>query len=76
MNKGKEIFNNFQNNRDFNGSKNDEYPQTLLTLFGSLGENLFNLLEIAESKGKTLAIKKDSLYNDEFTVEDIEFVNN
>jgi hypothetical protein len=57
--------------RDFSGSEQDLYAQLLMTIFSHIGDDIFDLLEDAESQNKKLDIN-DHL--DEITTTDVYLV--
>ncbi|MFV0289665.1 MAG: hypothetical protein ACK5IJ_02025 [Mangrovibacterium sp.] len=65
---GKEIYNSLIEKRDFSGSKSDEYAQLLETLYFSINEELFPMLEKAEKLNKKLSIS-NSLEKEGISVE-------
>lgn len=71
---GKQIYHSFLKDRDFKGSEKDCYALELEMIFLSIGEQLFELLEQAKKENKLLNIKKDSIFNDFISIEDLEIV--
>ena len=55
---GFELFTHYTSKRDYTGSPEDSYAQTLETLFVHLRDDLFPLLEKAELENKKLLIKE------------------
>jgi len=56
---GLQLFENHITKRDFSGSEADEYAQLLQTIHLHLGDDVFPLLEKAETEGKKLELKQD-----------------
>ncbi len=52
-------------------SKGDKYAQTIMTIHGSIGDDIFPLLKRAEKEGKKLDIKESSQLHDEYVLSDI-----
>lgn len=75
---GKELLNELLSKRDYSGNEADEYAQFLSTLMLHLGEDLYPLLEKAQSEDKKLALKQSitesDILVDEYTVSDIIFI--
>ncbi len=77
---GKDIYKAHIEKRDFSGSKSDEYAQLLETLYFSINEKLFPLLEKAEELNKELSISNPleeegiSIEVLGYTVDDIIFI--
>lgn len=71
MKSGKDLFYSLTD-RDFSGSEQDEYAQTLMTIHGNIREEIYPLLELAESQGKKLVISNNEA--DELMVDDISIV--
>ncbi len=77
---GKEIYEEQLKKRDFSGSKSDEYAQLLQTLYFSVHDKLFLLLEQAERKNKKLSISNKAESNGfsieagGYSVDDIIFI--
>jgi len=65
---GKQLFSDLTE-RDFSGSAADEYAQLLQTIAGDIGDDIYPLLERAESQGKKLAVK--DLLADEIILENV-----
>ena len=59
--------------KKYTSEKNREYSQLLHTLFMHLHEDLFPLLEKAESENKRLSIKNNPKFEiiDQYTTEDV-----
>lgn len=76
--KGQELLTELTANRDYSGSKADEYAQLLHTLTLHLGEAIYPLLEKAYSHNKKLSINTDltnsDILVDQYTVADIVFI--
>ncbi|WP_348824024.1 hypothetical protein [Flavobacterium aestuarii] len=76
--KGKELFYSYTQKRDYTGSKTDEYAQLLQTIMFHIGDEIFDLLEKAESEGKKLKVldltENGKILRDEIQVKDIVFV--
>ena len=68
---GKELYEQFISKRDYSGSHEDEYAQLLDTLFFYVGDDLFPLLEKAESEGKSLSITEDDQFKSDYFLSDI-----
>jgi hypothetical protein len=72
---GKEIFYSYTQKRDYTGSKTDEYAQLLETIIFHIGNEIFNLLEKAESEGKKLKVldltDNGKILRDEIQITDI-----
>ncbi len=62
--------------RDFTGSEEDEYAQTLMTIFSHIGSDLFPFLKLAESKFKKVHIREfpDGILWDRITLDDLYIV--
>jgi hypothetical protein len=56
---GLELFNKYTALRDFTESPEDEYAQLLFTLFLNIGDDLYPLLEKAETSGKKIEVAND-----------------
>lgn len=63
---GKQLFKKYTDS-------DNEYAQTLLTIYRNIGEDIYQLLENAEKEDKELAINDSALPQvwDEFSVEDV-----
>ncbi len=65
--------------RDFSGSKDDEYAQLLMTIFCHIGDDIFPLLSEATKNNKRLDVKdvpEDEIFMQDFLItEDIIFVD-
>lgn len=74
---GKKIFEKYISKRDHSGSDSDKYAQLLLTLHQYIKNDLYILLEQADTQGKRIALKEDfstSILFSEYSVKDIIFV--
>lgn len=67
---GKQLFNKLTH-RDFSGSAADEYASDLMGIFAGIGDDIFPLLEQAETEGKSLSVAGD---DDEIMVSSIVLV--
>lgn len=65
---GQELLNQYTSKRDFSGDIHDQYAQLLMTIFSSIGANIYPLLEKADKSGKSLSVKGEP---DEITTDDI-----
>lgn len=72
---GKDIFKNIINDRDYTGSVKDSYSQLIMTIYSNIGDSIFELLVKAEKENKILDIKKESEFNEEFNISDIELID-
>lgn len=76
---GKELFKSYTSKRDYTGSKSDEYAQLLVTIMFHIGNEIFDLLEKAESEGKKLEVldltENGKILRDEIQLTDIVFVD-
>ena len=72
---GKELFEYYLSKRDFSSSEEDQYAQNLMTIWTNLRDEIYALLEKAESTGKRLGIRTfpSDLLIDEINVSDIIF---
>lgn len=72
---GRELFEYYTSKREYSGSDDDKYAQTLMTIFYHLSDNIFGLIEQAHKSGRKLEIKvreqDHPLMNDELTIDDI-----
>lgn len=78
MKTGAEIFEDYQKQRDFSGSKTDSYAQDLTTyLFHAQVQGkeavFYKLLEIAECENKRIFLKEPDpeIFYDDYLVEDL-----
>ncbi len=72
--KGQDLFIKYTSLRDYTGSEEDVYAQTLATIFSLDPEETFSLLEKAESSSKKLAIKEPKVDKDvdfEYAISDV-----
>lgn len=77
---GEEIFNQYQEKRDYSGSDADSYAQELDTMFSNCSLNgeekeFFALLKEAHESGKKLEFKEESELQDFYSFEDIAIQN-
>lgn len=72
---GKELFKKYTV-RDYSGSDSDVYGQTLMTIWSNIFDDIYPLLEEAESQEKKLDITVEpaNYLRDELLVKDIIFV--
>lgn len=74
---GQQLFNKYSK-RDFTQSESDVYAQTLMSIFSQIGDEIFPLLEDAESQNKKLDLKvissDEQFQHDEIQPSDIIFV--
>ncbi len=72
---GQELFELYISKRDYSGSEEDRYVETLRTIWSNIFYKLYPLLEDAEAQGKKLDIKTvdhgHPLLNDELNEDDI-----
>lgn len=58
---GKELYKKYTSRRDFSGKPEDVYAQLLNTLLFNVGDDLYDLLEKAESSGQKIEITNDNV---------------
>ena len=68
---GMKLFNHYTSKRDYSGSKADEYAQLLETIRFHIGNDIFPLLEKAETENKKISIKDSDALVDEYSIDDV-----
>lgn len=75
---GKELFEYYTSKRDYSGSDEDKYAQTLMTIWAHIFDETYPLLEEAERLNKKLDVRvfpdEELFLHDEIIKEDIVYV--